>query len=168
MTNHEDVIRYIQTNKDKNELGEIIQVAREHLENLDRSLGVLRLVCRDNQWYALFPSDRRELHLGPRLTAATVLRRSRYAGPRFVEYELSEKEAKQQRGVDPGSVGRWEDDNDNKGYYDVSKYQKAKTEYVNWRKYAHDELALTLHMKVDAVKKVRLLESRGYELVIED
>jgi hypothetical protein len=64
-------------------------------------------------------------------------------------------------------AGRWEDDNGNKGLYDVAKYQKAKSEYLAWRKLAHDDLALTLRMKVDAVQKVRLLESRGYELVIE-
>lgn len=168
MTTRDDVIRFIHTTRDKDALREIIQEATEYLAALEQGAGTLLLVCKNDRWFAVFPSKRRALELGPRLSDAAVLRRANQPPPSPAQFEITAAEAKRRRNQNPELVGRWEDNNRNNRYYDQPAYAKARAAYTTWHKLAGDVLATSLNLTLDAVKQIRLLESRGYKIEVVD
>lgn len=160
----QDILEQITSISDRDLLQEIKRIAEERLSFLAQKR-VVQVVCQNNEWMVAF--GKRTVSLGKRLTPSEAMLQAKQPAPKSIDFILAQPEAEKIRRSDPSQVG-WVRNNDGTVmyYFLYPEYDRARTAWHEYHKYASDPLAISHGIGVEGMRILRRLESEGYQIEI--
>lgn len=160
------VLMQIESITDRDALQEILRAAEGRLRFLERKR-VVRIVCQNNEWFAMFGS--RAVSLGKRLTPIEAMKQAKIQAPNSMDFILTQPEAEKLRRRDPSLVGWTKNDDGTVMYYFLyPEYDRARKAWYDHHQYASDPLAISHGIGVEGMRILRRLEVEGYQVEISE